>query len=383
MIPRICPVLGWAEVAAALHWPTGDDVAVYEQAFAKCMRQRHAIAFPYGRTALTIALRALLGSGREVICPAYTCVVVAHAIVASGNIPVFIDSGADDFNMDLAAAEAAITTRTGAIIATSLFGHPVDLDRCEALRRANPGVVLIQDCAHSFDAAWRGLAVQQAGDLAIFGLNISKLLTSIFGGMLTTDDDDLAAILRRARDHELRAATVGKGLRRAAYLAAILPAFLPWPYALVARLKDWGLLDRFVRYYRPDIIDMPADYLEAMNPIEARVGTAQLRRHGAILTARRRRATQWHSRLAAEAGLLRLPPLEDGATWSHFTCVVDDREAWITRWRARGIELGTLIEYSIPELPAYGGQSPQHMPNAARYARHTVNFPLTSDLPDV
>ena len=383
MIPRIRPELGWAEVAAALHWPSGDDVVRYEQAFAKSMGQRHAIAFPYGRTALTIALGALLGSGREVICPAYTCVVVAHAIVSSGNIPVFIDSGADDFNMDLAAAEAAITTRTGAIIATSLFGHPVDLDRCEALRLANPGVVMIQDCAHSFDASWRGRAVQQAGDLAMFGLNISKLLTSIFGGMLTTDDDGLAAILRRARDHELRAATVGKGLRRAAYLAAILPAFLPWPYALVTRLKDWGLLDRFVRYYRPDVIDMPADYLEAMHPIEARVGMAQLRRHRAILTARRSRAAKWHVRLASEAGLLRLPPLEEGATWSHFTCVVDDREAWITRWRARGIELGTLIEYSIPELPVYGGQSPDRFPRAARYARHTVNFPLTSDLPDV
>ena len=322
------------------------------------MGQRHAIAFPYGRTALTIALGALLGSGREVICPAYTCVVVAHAIVSSGNIPVFIDSGADDFNMDLAAAETAITTRTGAIIATSLFGHPVDLDRCDALRVANPGLIMIQDCAHSFDAVWRGRAVQQAGDLAIFGLNISKLLTSIFGGMLTTDDARLAAVLRSARDRELSTATIAKGLRRVAYLAAVLPAFLPWPYTLVARLKDRGLLDRFVRYYRPDVIDMPADYLQAMHPIEARVGMAQLRRHRAILAARRSRAAKWHVRLASEAGLLRLPPLEDGATWSHFTCVVADREAWVARWRARDIELGTLIEYSIPELPVYGGAKP-------------------------
>jgi perosamine synthetase len=383
VIPRIRPELGWAEVAAALHWRSGDDVSRYEQAFARSMGQRHAIAFPYGRTALTIALHALLGSGREVICPAYTCVVVAHAIVSSGNIPVFIDSGADDFNMDLAAAEAAITSRTGAIIATSLFGHPVDLDRCDTLRAANPGLVIIQDCAHSFDAAWRGRAVQQAGDLAIFGLNISKLLTSIFGGMLTTDDARLAAVLRSARDRELRAATIAKGLRRAAYLAAVLPAFLPWPYTLVARLKDRGWLDRFVRYYRPDAIDMPADYLEAMHPIEARVGTAQLRRHRAILAARRRRAAKWHVRLASEPGLLRLPPLEEGATWSHFTCVVDDRDAWIARWRARGIELGILIEYSIPELPAYGGHSPDRCPHASRYARHTVNFPLTRDLPDV
>ena len=203
MMPRIRPQLGWAEMAAAMHLPRGDDVARYEQAFAASMGQGHGIAFAYGRSALTIALRALLGAGVEVICPAYTCVVVAHAIVSSGNTPVFIDCGADDFNMDLDAAEAAITARTGAIIATSLFGHPVDIDRTDALRAAHPGVLMIQDCAHSFDAAWRGRAVQQAGDFALFGLNISKLLTSIFGGMLTTDDAGLAATIRGARDREI------------------------------------------------------------------------------------------------------------------------------------------------------------------------------------
>lgn len=383
MMARIRPELGWAEVWAALHWPRNDDVACYEQAFAATMGQAHAIAFPYGRSALTVALRALRGSGREVICPAYTCVVVAHAIVSSGNVPVFIDSGADDFNMDLDAAAAAVTARTGAIIATSLFGHPVDLGRLDQLRSAHPGVLVIQDCAHSFDAVWQGRAVQQAGDFALFGLNVSKLLTSIFGGMLTTDDASLAATVRHARDRELVPATFGKGLRRAAYLAAILPAFQPVPYALVGRLKDWGVLDRFVRYYRPDVIDMPADYLQAMNPLEARVGRAQLARHRGILAARLRRAERWRGRLLAEPGLVRLPRADAGATWSHFACVVDDRDAWVARWRARGIELGTLIEYSIPELPAYGSQRPDRLPHAARYARSTVNFPLTSDLPNV
>jgi perosamine synthetase len=382
VIPRIHPLLGWAEVGAALHWPGADDVARYERAFAASMGQRHAIAFSYGRSALSIALRALLGGGREVICPAYTCVVVAHAIVQSGNIPIFVDSGADDFNMDLGAVEAAITPRTGAIIATSLFGHPVDLDRLDVLRATHPGVLMIQDCAHSFDARWRGRAVQSAGDFAIFGLNISKLLTSIFGGMLTTDDDRLADAIRGARERELAPAGVAKGLRRAVYLAAVLPAFHPWAYSLVARLKDLGLLDRFVRYYQPDLIDMPSDHLQAMSPIEARVGRAQLARHRAILAARARRAAAWHARLAHEPGLLRLPALDVGATWSHFSCLVDDRQGWLTRWRKRGIELGELIEYSIPELPAYGGRRPESFPQAARYARHTVNFPLTSDWSD-
>ncbi len=189
--------------------------------------------------------------------------------------------------------------------------------------------------------------------------------------------------IRTARARELAPASAAKGLRRAVYLAAVLPAFHPWAYSLVARLKDLGLLDRFVRYYQPDLIDMPADYLQAMTAIEARVGRAQLARHRAILAARRRRAAPGMRASRMKRAWCACRRWTEGATWSHFSCVVDDREAWVARWRKRGIELGILIEYSIPELPAYGGQRPEVFPHAARYARHTVNFPLTSDLSDV
>jgi dTDP-4-amino-4,6-dideoxygalactose transaminase len=199
MIPRFRPELGLAEVLAALRPSSVEDVARFETAFATEMGQRHAIAFPYGRTGLMLLLEALGLSGKEIICPAYTCVVVPHAIVKSGNRPLFVDSRESDCNMDLDLAEAAIGPNTGALIATSIFGHPVDLDRLDVITARHPNLVIIQDCAHSYAAEWRGRPVQQAGRASIFGINISKTATSIFGGMVTTDDADLATRLRELR----------------------------------------------------------------------------------------------------------------------------------------------------------------------------------------
>lgn len=362
-------------MAAALTLPQANDVRRFEDTFAHLMGQRDAIAFPYGRTGLALLLEALGLRDREIIVPAYTCVVVPHAVVFSGNQPVFVDSRPHDFNMDLAAAERLVRDRTGALVATSIFGYPVDLDELEALSRRHPEVIVIQDCAHSFAAEWHGRPVHRAGVAALFGLNISKLLTSIFGGMVTTDDPILARRLRGLRDRRLAPSTWAKSMRRLLYLAAVYPAFTEAGYALVRAIERTGVLDTLVRYYDDDVIDMPADYLQAMSALESRVGRAQLARYPEIVARRRAAADAWRERLARESGV-ELPPHVPGATYSHFVCLVDDREGWIKRWRQKGVELGQIIEYCVPELPAYRDGKRTSFPCASGYARRAINFPV-------
>lgn len=382
MIPRLKPALGWREVFAALTPPRPTDVERFEAAFAREMGQRHAIAFPYGRTGLLLLLEAMGLKAREILCPAYTCVVVPHAIVLSGNEPVFIDSQDHDFNMDLALAEKLISANTGAIVATSIFGYPVDLDRLEAIRKRHLQVKVIQDCAHSFAAEWNGRPVQQAGDAAVYGLNISKLMTSIFGGMVTTDDDALAARVRALRDERLKPATLAKSVRRLLYLLAVYPAFWGPIYALVNRLERAGWLDRFVRYYDDAKIDMPPDYLEKMTRIEARVGLAQTKKYRGIVATRRQIAKLYDEQLRDSE--LRLPPIVEGATYSHYVSRVENREAVVAAALERGVQLGTLIEYSVPEMPGYRvratGRSPA-CPAAHRMARTSINLPVCCGLP--
>lgn len=379
MIPRLKPALGREELTAALRPSSPDDVERFEQEFASRMGQKHAVAFPYGRTALMMLLEAFGIKGREVICPAYTCVVVAHAIVMSGNEPVFVDSSESGFNMDLSLAAGAITEKTAAIVATSLFGYPVDLGAIEQIRREHPHVRIIQDCCHSFDCSWKGKPVQRAGDAAFFGMNISKLMTSIFGGMVSIDDDSLAQRLRDLRDQKLEPAPFSKSLRRLAYLLAVYPAFSPELYGVTNAMERAGLLGGLADYYDESRIDMPADHLQRMCAIEARVGCVQATKLPEIIAHRRRLAADYDRDLRGVGGLT-LPPLVEGATYSHYVARIASREALIEKMRGHGVQLGRLIEYCIPEMKAYQGKKFINRNVSPRLKNETLNLPVHSSI---
>ncbi|MBN1134501.1 MAG: DegT/DnrJ/EryC1/StrS family aminotransferase [Methanosarcinaceae archaeon] len=375
MIPRLKPAIGARELAAAFHPPRRDDVERFERSFAELMGQKHALAFPYGRTGLMLLLEALGLDDKEIICPAYTCVVVPHAITYSGNKPVFIDCEVVGFNMDLNIAKQAISEKTGAIIATSLFGYPVNLDQLDEIRKRHPNVFIIQDCAHSFAAEWNGRPVQKEGIAALFGLNISKTLTSIFGGMITTDNEDVYHKLKTIRQQRLKKPGWGKGFRRLLYLLAVYPAFWEPVYGLINRLERLGLLNYFVKYYDDSKIDMPLDYLEGMCEVEARVGRVNIGRYETIID-KRRAAAQYYFKCLTDRPDFKMTPEVEGATYSHFVVRVDDRDEWLQRAIRKGIQLGWLIEYNIPEMEAYGGYPSKDFPVAGDYASRAINLPV-------
>jgi dTDP-4-amino-4,6-dideoxygalactose transaminase len=375
VIPRFRPLIERAELVAMLSRGGADDRARFEAAFAQAIGSRHAIAFPYGRTALRLLLESRGIVGREVIMPAYTCVVVAHAVVASGNRPVFIDCGADG-NMDLDLAEQAMSANTAAIVPTSVFGHSVDLDRLDALRTRHPGVLVIQDCAHSFTCEWHGRAVARAGHAAFFGCNISKVATSIFGGMVTTDDPDLATALRGARDLRLSRPGPARAFSQALYAFGAALAFHPSFYSLTDALRRTGMLTRLERYYDEQTIEMPADHLVDITRLQARVGAVQIGRLGDFIAARRRYAHYYHERLEAHPGI-RFLPASHGSSYSHVAALVDDRERICARAHARGVELGRVIDYCIPSMPSYASvPQGRAWPRACHFSRHVVNLPL-------
>jgi len=375
MIPRLKPTIGIKELVAALRPARKDDVERFEQDFALLMGQKYGLAFPYGRTGMMLLFEALGLKDKEIICPAYTCVVVPHSIVYSGNTPVFVDCEQGGFNMDLGKAEKAITDKTGAIIATSLFGYPVDLDKLDALKKKYPHIMIIQDCAHSFAAEWKGRPVQKAGVAAIYGLNISKMLTSIFGGMITTDDGEIYSKLRDLRDKTLHPADWKKGLRRLAYLISVFPALWEPIYGIINCLERYGLIDYFVQYYDESNIDMPVDYLQQMTALEARVGRVNINLYDKIINNRKASAKHYFNYFNDKPEFI-LPPQVPGATYSHFVVQVPDREKWLNKALRQGVQLGWLIEYNIPEMTAYGGHGLDKFSVSANYSRTTINLPV-------
>ncbi len=381
MIPRLKPFLDHQEVLA-LFRSSPNAVEEFEQAFAHTFGVNHAISYPYGRSALWAFFKALGLESIEVIQPAYTCVVVAHATVLSGNIPRFVDIDLTDYNMNLDQLEAAINERTRVILATHLFGYPMDINRIEELvRRAEARyshkIWVIQDCAHSFGGKWQCQPVVSAGDAALFGLNISKMVTSIFGGMLTTNNPELAQRLRQWRDENYTRASISKSLVRSLYLLAIYPAFNNTLYGFVYWLQEeTPLLNSFTKAYHLDeIVRFPPDFQELMLPIEASVGLVQLKKLDDILDCRRENAAFYSEHLEGVAGLT-FPPLVEGATYSHYVIRVKDRLGAMKALARKGIQLGQLIEYSVPHMSAY-----QKFAGKEKYANSLLSSQSLINLP--
>lgn len=164
----------------------------FEQAFASYQDARHGIAVANGTVSLQLILRALdIGVGDEVIVPALTFIATASAVAETGAVPIFADINAETLTIDPVSVAAAITPRTRAIIGVHYGGYPIDFDRLLPLAQAH-GLALIEDAAHAQGSAWRGTGVGAIGTFGSFSFQESKALTAGEGGIVLTNDDDLA-----------------------------------------------------------------------------------------------------------------------------------------------------------------------------------------------
>jgi perosamine synthetase len=205
-IPVAAPVLNGNERAYVLDcldsgWisSVGRYISAFESAFAKACGTRHAIACCNGTAAIHLLLHGLgVGPGDEVIIPTLTFVATANAVLYCGAVPVFVDADWDTWNIDVRQVEKAITPRTRAILVVHLYGLPVDMEPLREVAGRH-GIQLLEDAAEAFGAAFRGCPAGSLGRAATFSLFGNKTLSTGEGGMITTDDDALAAHLRQLR----------------------------------------------------------------------------------------------------------------------------------------------------------------------------------------
>jgi len=180
----------------------GPNVQAFEEEAAAYIGCAHAVGVNSGTDALAIALRALgLGSGDEVITTPFSFVATAEAIVMAGARPIFADIDAVTLNIDPASVEARLSPRTRAIIPVHLFGTPAPVEELMALAQPR-GIAVIEDAAQAFGAEVGGRKVGGFGQAGAFSFFPSKPLGGCGdGGMVTTNDADVAAAVRRLRAH--------------------------------------------------------------------------------------------------------------------------------------------------------------------------------------
>jgi len=170
----------------------GDEVAQFEQNFAHMHGCKHGIAVVNGTVSLRLALLAAgLQAEDEVIVPPYTFYATAAAVVEANMIPVFADIDLDSFNLSPDAVRAAITDRTRAIIPVHFAGQPAEMDAINQIGQEN-NLLVLEDAAHAHGARWRNSPAGSLGRIASFSFQSSKNLASGEGGIITTNDDELA-----------------------------------------------------------------------------------------------------------------------------------------------------------------------------------------------
>lgn len=338
----------------------GPKVREFEDRWSAFTGAPHSLAVTSCTTGLHLAAVALgLDPGDEVIVPAFTWIATANVVEHQRARVVFCDIDLATFNIDIAAFEAAITTRTRGVIPVHLFGLAANMDAVNAVAKKH-GLWVIEDAACGFGATYKGTHVGTLGDAAAFSFHPRKAITTGEGGMVTTADPGLAETVGRLRDHGAAMTDLQRHLGARPYLLADHPL---------------------------------AGYNQRMTDIQAALGSAQMDRAKAIVTERRRLAARYDE---AFAGLdwLRTPaqPEGYGHGYQSYPCLfrpedVDSgkidatgaaRNAWMDKLQQAGISTRPAT-HAVHMLTYYRdkyGLAPEDFPRAHAANDCSISLPL-------
>lgn len=333
-----------ARVLASGWYILGSEVEAFEAAFANWLGVDHAVGVGSGTDAIELALRACgIGAGDLVFTVSHTAVATVAAIERAGAVPVLIDIEPGGFTMDPAALEAALRNpppgRPAAVMPVHLYGEPAELAAILELARAY-GLRVIEDCAQSHGASYRGRPTGSFGDIACFSFYPTKNLGALGdAGMTATDDPRLATALREIREYGWRER----------YVSAIA-----------------GINTR-------------------LDPIQAAILGARLPRLAEDNTRRQAIATRYHEGLARLP--LSLPRPRAEATHVYHQYVVRTAARDALREHLRAARIGTGIHYPAPVhlQPAYRGriaEYPAGLPETTRVCPEILSLPMYPLLTD-
>ena len=362
-LPFAQPLLGDEEIEAVVEtlrsgWLTGGPkVREFEEAFARVVGARHAVALSSCTAGLHLALLAAgVGPGDEVITTPLTFAATVNVILHVGATPVLADISPADYNIDPEQVAAKVTPRTKAILPVHYAGQPCRMDELLALARER-GLRVIEDAAHALGARYRGKPIGALSDAAVFSFYAIKNITTGQGGMLTTDDAELAERVALLRLHGLSKTAWDRYTERGS-----------WSYQVLAPGFNYVLTD-----------------------FQAALGTQQLTRLEAFQARRTQLADRYRALLADVPGLV-LPPVRDDVVhaWHLFPVWVDeartgiDRDGFIEALRARGI--GTSVHFIPIHYHPYFQQAlgvgPGAYPVAERVFQGLVSLPLYPKMRD-
>jgi dTDP-4-amino-4,6-dideoxygalactose transaminase len=316
----------------------GPNVQGLEEEMAQELGTRHAVACASGTDALHLALLALgIGAGDEVITTPFTFAATAEAICYTGATPVFVDIDAQTFNMDPERIREAITPATRAVIPVHIFGQPAAMEAINTIAKEN-GLEVIEDCAQAQGATRGGQQTGTMGTLGCFSFFPTKNLGCYGdGGLVSTDSDEMAAILRALRHH----GNTEAGNHR------IL------------------------------------GYNSRLDEIQAAILRVKLPHVATALQGRRAVAQRYQDALAELPGVT--PPYQDPAgdhTFNQYTILAEDRDRLRAHLHDQGIASAIHYVQPLNQYPAFrSARLGSQLTNTEWVCRHCMSLPIWPDMP--
>ena len=330
-----CIVSGWISSGGAF-------VTEFEDLVSKQCCRKHAISCSSGTSALHLALLAMgVKEGDEVIVPTLSFIASANAVTYTGAKPVFVDSEMESWNIDPLKIEEAITPKTKAIMPVHLYGHPAQMDEINTIAQRN-NLLVVEDAAEAQGAFYKDRPVGSLGHVATFSFFGNKVITTGEGGMIVTDDDEIASKARILRDH-------GMSPQK--------------------------------RYWHTEI-----GFNYRMTNLQAAVGVAQMRKFDWIINRKKKIADWYITNLSECVGIL-LPPTQswaDNVYWL-FTILIDEENFGSSVselaevLKSNGIDTRPVF-YPMHTQPIYINEYAGSFPCAERLSRMGLSLPSSPDL---
>lgn len=384
----LAPNTEWDDAAFSLalllapwRWVKGRSGGKLVQWFRSFLGAGHAYPFASGRAALQAALEAFrLPADSEVLLQAYTCVAVPDAVVWAGLKPVYVDIDLSTFTMSLDDARKKISSRTRAVIIQHTFGCAADMDGLLELARSR-NLAVIEDVAHALGSTFRGKPLGSFGDAAIMSFGRNKVVSSVFGGMLTTSRPELAKEVERMQA-QLRPPATGWVVRQLLY--APLVSFVRFTYrwfGLGKLIMRVALASGFiVRAVRPLNRRKERDDLLRSSLANALAALAlhQLKKLPRFMAHRRKIAALYRKELSGAPFKHPFEPRDREHGYLRYTVLSPQASVLLDKAAKAGIVLGDW--YRTPIAPE--GVPPEEIryrkeetPVAASVAERSVNLP--------
>ena len=372
------------------------NIETYKTALAKCLNAepQHITLSWKGRVGLYGILKALnVGEGDEVILPAFTCVVVANAIIYLGATPVYCDIDAKTYNADLDKLKAAITPKTKVIIAQNTFGLSSDFDAINAIAHKQ-NITVIEDCTHGFGGHYKGQPNGTLAKAAFFSSQWNKAFSTGLGGMVIANDPEIAVQLN-AYEQSLIEPSSKQALSLKLQIFA--------KKYLLNKHSYWNALKLYRYLSAKNLVTgssageelsapvMPDDFCKGFSSGQAKEGIKQLKQLGENL-AHRKMTARFYDEVLTEIGIT--PPYQPDYcdhTFVKYPLLVKDRDVFMQKAEAAKIPLGDWFLSPIHPIEKdhhLWGYSYGAFPVAEAISKHIVNLPTdrsvqSSELPKI